>query len=89
MASSDAPNGRICCILGGCGCPPGGGARQDALAAELEAKAGCCPSCAKKAATWSLKYFGLVPKSVEAALLGHYDPRMVKSVQSSEIPPAA
>lgn len=72
--AGDAPNGRICCLLGGCGCPPGGLQREQALAAELQAKAGCCPADAERAAKWVLKYFGLVPKELEAALLAGYVP---------------
>lgn len=58
---SDTSAERRCCILGGCGCPPGSAKQKDALAFEIVERVGLKKDVALQVAEAALEIFGAGP----------------------------
>ena len=69
-------NGHVCCILGVCCQPPGGGASREALAQELDAHVDTKDGTA--VANWLFDNYDLVPKGLASAIITLYGPEFEK-----------
>lgn len=61
---------RCCCILGGCGCPPGSAQQKDALATEIVEKVGLKKDVALSVAGIVFDLFGTGPHTERMKAMG-------------------